>query len=96
LNRPLRWSLGGRAPQQSVNADVLVDVWPVHSLAVSDDLPPCPLLGGSLREAPRPLERDADNPAIREVGDDSLVGHAHRSNARFSLGYSAHTEKASL
>ena len=50
----------GNAVQQSVRAEVFVDIRPVHALAAPDEPPVCSLRRSRFRQSPRPRERDAN------------------------------------
>src|SRR5512146_1119186 len=83
---------GRSTSQHAFHADVLVDVGPVHSRAITDDLVVLPLLRRRLREAPRPGERHADGTTIYQVRDNEIRRHLDCPRARVAtrLCRSAH------
>jgi hypothetical protein len=79
--------------KQSFDADVLVNVGPMDSLAGSDETKVCPLRGRGFRQPPRPSQRHADNTTVDQIGDDLVLGHAYLLNARIvaDASHSVHT-----
>src|SRR5271165_345629 len=49
---------GGRSPQQTLGADVFVNVRPMDAVAAPGNLPVAPLLGGGMEQPGIPRERD--------------------------------------
>ena len=50
--------------EQSLDADVLVEIGPMDSLATADDVPVGPLPTVAVKESWIPAERHGDRPAI--------------------------------
>ena len=86
---PARWG----AMKQAFDADVLVDVRPMNSLAGSDETKVRSLRGRGLGQPPGPGQRHADDAPVGQIGDDLILGHAYLLNARIVAGasHSAHT-----
>ena len=65
----------GDAVQHSVDTDVLVEVRPTDSFAATENLEVFTLLCRCFGKAPRPAQRDADCPAIAQLGGDHVLGN---------------------
>src|SRR5437867_610267 len=85
LRRPC-WSAG----EHALGADVFIDVRPVDALTVADDLVFRPLGRAGGGKPPRPGKRDADDPTIREMGRDRLVGDFDAIDPGIAASRSAH------
>jgi hypothetical protein len=79
--------------KQAFDADVLVHVGPVDSLAGSDKAEIRSLRGRSFRQPPGPRQGHADDAPVDQIGDDLVLGHADPLYARIISGasHSAHT-----
>ena len=62
--RPLPFTRGAYSSEETLNAQVLVDVGPVDALAVTEKLPVRALRRGGLRQTWEPHERDGDCAAV--------------------------------
>jgi len=82
----MRWYAGKHA----LDTEVFIDVGPMDALAGANQTKVCSLLGGRLRETPRPSERDADDPAVCETRDDLVLGDADVLDARLGASRSVH------
>jgi hypothetical protein len=63
--------------QQALDANILVNIGPVHSLSSSDETEVCALRWSSFAQAPRPSQGDANNPSVGKIGDDLIFRDAH-------------------
>jgi hypothetical protein len=79
--------------QQAFDADVLVNIGPVHSLSSADEAKVCPLRGSGLRQAPGPSQWDTDNGSVGQIGDDLAFGDAHSEDAGIVIRQSVHTNR---
>src|SRR5918992_2429991 len=84
------WPVGWDAVKHALNAEVFIDIRPVHSLTAPDETPVRAFGRGCLRQAPGPSERHADHPSVREVGGDLVLGDAHILNMRIVASRSGH------
>ena len=74
-------ALPGRAPgQQSLDADVLVDCFPVDAFAAADQPVVRPFGSGGVEEPREPRQGDRDRPAVAQVDAQGVGvdGNAHR------------------
>ena len=69
------WPGGWHARKHSVDADVLVNVGPMNSKAIANNLEVVSLSCCGVGESPRPGQWHADRAAIDEMGRDQLVCH---------------------
>jgi hypothetical protein len=75
--------------EHAASADVLVEVWPVHTFAIAHDFEVLPLLRGGLRQSPRPSKRYGYQAPIGKVGGDHLVIDFKFQDARITILHSA-------
>ena len=68
-----RGSLRWHSFEHAAHANVLVDIGPPYAGAIAEDLVVGALLRRRIGQAPRPGERDADGPAVDEMGNNELV-----------------------
>jgi hypothetical protein len=64
--------------QQAFDADVLVNVRPMHPLPGPYQAKVRSLRGGGFGQSPGPRQWDADNPSVGKVGDDLVFSDLHR------------------
>ena len=86
----LRGPFSRDAPQHSVDTYILIDIGPMNSLAVPDNLPVRTLLCCGVLQSPRPFQRHTDHPPVGKVCNDSVIRHVDRHNPRLSQDCSAH------
>ena len=77
-------------PAACLRAYVFVDIRPVDSLAIADDLEVLALLRSGARQPPRPGQGDTDHPAIDEGRRDQVVRDVYRGDSRFPSLHSVH------
>jgi hypothetical protein len=78
------------AVKHALDANVLVDVRPVDALAGADKSKACSLTGCRPGEAPRPSQRNADDPAVRETRDELVCGNPDMLDAGLGANRSVH------
>src|SRR5213594_3606810 len=83
-------SAGALECRRAFSADVVIHLRPVHALTVTDDLVFRPLGRAGGGKPPRPGERDADDPAVCEMGRDPLVGDLDAPDPGVAVSRSAH------
>jgi hypothetical protein len=78
--------------QHAFGTEVLVDVWPMHTVAISNEAPIRSLRWRGFGETPRPRQWHANHTTIDQVGGDRIVGHFDACNPGFNADRSAHTK----
>ena len=53
----------------------------MNAFAMSDELPVIAFLGATMQQPRIPRQRHTDCAAIRQVGNDGVIGYAHTDNA---------------
>jgi len=86
--RAPRWD----SMEHPLDADVLVDVRPMNTLAGADEPKARSLLGGRISETPRPREGNADDAPVGETRDDLVRGDADMLDARLDANRSVHAK----
>ena len=80
-------SSSGNAVKHAFGADILIDVWPMDAMTVSDDFPVCPLFERCLGQPPRPGQRHADCAPIHELSRNGIFGDSYVFNSHFLYLY---------
>jgi hypothetical protein len=70
--------------KHAFNTDVFIDVRPMDALAGSNETEVHALLWRGFRQSPRPSEGHANHSAVRELGDDLVLGNSHVLNSRIA------------
>ena len=86
---PVRRSARRDAVQHAPHADVFVQVGPPRAFARAYEMDVRALLRCCLGQAPRPRQRDADGPAVREDRRDLVVRNGHGLHERLRSRRSA-------
>src|ERR1035441_3456741 len=63
--------------QETLHADVFIQIWPVDPLATGNETPVGPLRRCPVRQAWEPRKWHRDRPAIRKFRDQSIVAHTY-------------------
>src|SRR6266478_3046842 len=68
--------------QETIHADIFVQIRPVDPLATGNQTPVSPLRRCPVRQTREPRERNRDRSAIRKVGHQSIVAYAYAQGQR--------------
>lgn len=71
-----------RAAEKAFDAQILVDVWPVDSLTITEQPPVLALRRLSVQQARKPREGDAEAPAVGEVDGKLVFSDGHSDGSR--------------
>jgi hypothetical protein len=74
--------------KHTLEADILVDIGPVHALTATDETEVLALFSRSIAEPPGPGEGDGDGTTVAEASDELILGHLNGSNDRVGVSRS--------
>ena len=80
----------GDAVKHSFNADVFIDLRPVHSLSIADELETCALLSRRFRQTPGPRKRHTQHATVHQVRDDGIGCNLYILNPGLNALHNAH------
>src|ERR1017187_620312 len=63
--------------QETLHADIFIQIWPVNPLATGNETPVGPLRRCPVRQTREPREWHRDRPAICKFRDQSIIAHAY-------------------
>src|ERR1019366_3456814 len=92
--RPSRvWPRRRSSVKQAFDADVLIDLRPMNTLACPNQTKLGSLARRGFGQPPGPRQRHADYASVGQVGDDLVLSHADLLNARIAIdaSHSVHT-----
>ena len=78
------------AVEHTFHADVFIDIWPVHSLPVSNKSEVRSLRRRRFRQSPGPRKRYADNTTVHQMRDNGVGCNLDVSNPRLGASHNAH------
>src|SRR5665647_671446 len=73
--------------QHTFDADVLIDLRPMDTDAIADQLPMVALNGSGFGQPPRPRKRHTHGTAVDEIGGDLGLGDTQVGNSGFNDGF---------
>src|ERR1019366_5746175 len=68
---------GSATRQETLHADIFIQIWPVDPLATGNETPVGPLRRCPVRQTREPREWHRDRPAICKFRDQSIIAHAY-------------------
>src|SRR5882762_639490 len=82
--------VAGRPPRRdpvehALHTYVFVNLGPVYSRTVTDDLESCTLLWRCLGESPGPCQRNTNRPAVRQLGRNCVVSDRNTLNTSLDV-----------
>ena len=78
--------------KQPFGAEVFINVWPVHTLAGSDQPPVGALRRRCLGQSPGPRGRYAYDATVGKMRDDLVLGDLHILYERFAASHNVHAK----
>src|SRR6185437_6076494 len=81
---------GRRALQHPASAEILINVWPMHAFAISDNLKMAAFGRSSAGQTPRPRERNAHRSSVGQLRDNGIFRNFERYDPRFAIRRNVH------
>ena len=85
-------STGWNAAEHAFDAEIFVDIQPMHSLAIADDCIILALSRSGLAQAPRPCQWNADDSPVDQMESDQIVRNRYVFYPSIGLSRSTHSK----